>query len=279
MKITKAIIAVAGYGTRRLPITKSIEKCMLPLLNRPIIDYVVQDCILAGITDIYFVVSAGAPQLMHYYSEAPELEAYLRSQSKADLIPTIRPPEGVKFHYIEQDRTSMLGTTVPVWLNREVIGSDESFVVVMGDQCLYRLDNGSDLADLIKKLQNQPKSAGMVAVKVAKELVSQYGIVALDANGNFSHIVDRPTVETAPSRLNNASVYVFPPTIWQYIEADIASPHHGEYMITDVINNFVAAGHTLAVHPATGVYLDCGTLNNWVQSNVTLLQTHLSRNS
>ena len=73
-KITKAIIPVAGWGTRRLPITKTIEKCMLPVGNRPIIDYVVEDCIKAGITDIYFVVSEGSTQVKRFYSNNPKLE-------------------------------------------------------------------------------------------------------------------------------------------------------------------------------------------------------------
>ncbi|NCU40297.1 hypothetical protein EOL73_00875 [Candidatus Saccharibacteria bacterium] len=83
---TKAIIAVAGYGTRRLPISKAVEKCMVPLLNRPIVDYVVEDCVKAGVKDIYFVVSGDARQLRNYYERDMELEAYLERKGKNDLL-------------------------------------------------------------------------------------------------------------------------------------------------------------------------------------------------
>ena len=83
MNCTKAIIIIAGYGTRRLPITKSIEKSMLPILNRPVVDYVVEDCIKAGITDIYFVVNKDAVQIRSYYGHNKVLEDYLAGHKKA----------------------------------------------------------------------------------------------------------------------------------------------------------------------------------------------------
>src|SRR6476659_3713685 len=87
MNITKAIIAVAGYGTRRLPITKTLEKCMLPVGNRPVVDYLVQDCIEAGITDIIFVVNERHEQIKHYYTGRNEsLEAYLEKNGKSDEL-------------------------------------------------------------------------------------------------------------------------------------------------------------------------------------------------
>ena len=99
MNITKAIIPVAGWGTRRLPITKSIEKCMLPIGNRPMVDYVVQDCIDAGITDIYFVVSEDSSQLQSYYAANAALETYLEAHNKTEMLSLVTPPVA-RFHYI-----------------------------------------------------------------------------------------------------------------------------------------------------------------------------------
>src|SRR5690606_36308538 len=140
-----AIIPVAGWGTRRLPITKSIEKCMLPIGNRPIIDYVVRDCIKAGITDIYFVVSKGSYQLQQYYARNESLEQFLQYNGKQDMIELTLPAQGVNFHFIEQDANHKYGTAVPVSLVFPQIAKGESVVVVMGDDFVYNADGSSEL--------------------------------------------------------------------------------------------------------------------------------------
>lgn len=269
---TKAIIAVAGFGTRRLPVAKAIEKCMLPLLNRPVIDYVVQDCIAAGITDIYFVVSGGAEQLRHYYERDTVLEDYLAKKGKADLIPSIMPPENVTFHYVEQDRQDpRYGTTIPVWLCRSYIGSDESFAVIMGDQCLHRPDSRSELRLLLDNIETAGVNGGMIGVAVDPADVSQYGIIDFDERQLFRRIVEKPAVGSAPSDQNNASIYVFPGNFMAYVTADMDRPHTGEYMITDAINAFVADRHDLYVRRSDATYLDCGTVEGWVTANQYLL--------
>lgn len=273
MRPTKAIIPVAGYGTRRLPVTKVIEKYMMPLLNRPIVDYTVQECIKAGVTDIYFVIGKGSVQLKSYYDHNTELEDYLKRKGENEMVEAIQPPDGVRFHYIEQDQSDGLyGTTVPVWLCKEAIADNEPVLIIMGDQCLYREDGGSDVADLIDTVDSQSVESGMIAVPVPDEQVQFYGIIALDENRHFSHIVDKPKLEDAPSNLNNASIYLMPGAFWEFVKRDIDRPHNGdEYKITDAINEFVANGHNIAVHEAKGIYLDCGNLDGWVEANQYLL--------
>mgnify|MGYP001254022554 CR=1 FL=1 len=277
MNCTKAIIPVAGYGTRRLPVAKAIEKCMLPLLNRPIIDYVVQDCVRAGITDIYFVVSEGA-QLKRFYERDLSLEEYLKQTGKEALVDQIMPPENVRFHYVHQntDVDPRYGTTVPVWLAaHEAVAPDidEHILVVMGDQCIYRADGGSEVADLIEQVEQAGTDCGMVAVEVPRELVSNYGIVEQDAQGNFVKIWERPSIEEAPSNLNNASMYLFDKEMFARIEEYMQRPAaSGEYEIVDPINSYVADGHTFYVAKARGKYLDCGTVEGWVQANNWLLE-------
>ena len=101
MNITKAIIPVAGRGTRWLPLTKSIEKCMLPVGNRPIIDYVVEDCLRAGITEFYFIVGEDSMQLRSYYRPNLDLEDYLKRNGRDDMLPLIDTPDA-RFHFIIQ---------------------------------------------------------------------------------------------------------------------------------------------------------------------------------
>lgn len=272
MNPTKAIIAVAGFGTRRLPVAKAVEKCMLPLLNRPVVDYVVQDCIAAGITDIYFVVSGGAEQLRHYYERDLVLEQYLASKEKSDLIPDIMPPENVTFHYVEQDRQdSRYGTTVPVWLCRSYIGGDEPFAVIMGDQSLHRADGRSELGLLLEGIAGSGADGGLIGVGVRPEEVPLYGIIDFDERQLFRGIVEKPALHEAPSDQNNASIYMFPGKFMQYAIADMQRPHTGEYMLTDAINSFVNDDHSLYVRRSDATYLDCGSVEGWVAANQYLL--------
>lgn len=268
MTITKAIIPVAGWGARRLPITKSIEKCMLPIGNVPVIDFVVQDCIKAGITDIYFVVSEGASQLKSFYSTAQNLEEYLRANHKDAMLSLIKPPEDVHFHYVEQDTTNgQYGTTVPVWLCREYIADDEQILVIMGDQFFYRTDGGSNAADLISELERSGSRSGLLGVPVPLSEVHKYGVIEKDIDDNYVRIVEHPTPEEAPSNLNNASFYVLDSELFDYFDKDMRRPHDGEYMIIDPINEYVADGNTMIVRQALGEYLDAGSVEGWLHAN------------
>jgi UTP--glucose-1-phosphate uridylyltransferase len=270
--ITKAIIPVAGWGTRRLPITKAIEKCMLPIGNVPVIDFVVQDCLRAGITDFFFVVSEGATQLKDYYSHRLELEKYLIENGKADMLPMIMPPKEVNFHFVVQDTTNgQYGTTIPVWLCREYIEEHEQVLVIMGDQFFFRKDGGSNAADLIADVASNGLQCGLLGVPVPKSEVYKYGIIEKDAHDNYVRIVEHPSVEQAPGNLNNASFYIFDSEIFDYFERDVALPHEGEYWIIDPINQYVADGHKIKVGEAKGEYLDAGSVAGWLHANRVVL--------
>lgn len=268
MSITKAIIPVAGYGTRRLPITKTIEKCMLPIGNIPVIDFVVQDCILAGITDIYFVIGEGTHQLKDYYSTDERLEKYLNDHGKSDYLPLITPPTGVNFHYVSQNVSNGLyGTTVPVWLCREYIKPDEQVLVIMGDQFFYRKDGGSNAADLIAEVEKNNLRSGLLGVPVPDADIPKYGIIEKDSSDNYVRIVEKPAIENAPSNLNNASFYLFDAALFKYFDEDMKVPHNGEYMIIDPINKYVADGNKIKVGEAKGEYLDAGNVEGWLYAN------------
>lgn len=273
MQPTKAIIAVAGYGTRRLPIAKAVEKCMLPLLNRPVVDYVVTDLVQAGVKDIYFVVSGDARQLRDYYSRDMELEGYLKEKGREDLIAGIRPPIGVRFHYVEQDRQDgRYGTSIPVWLCRDYIDRDESFYVIMGDQCLWRSDGSSEAARLLSYRAEQETDGALIGVPVPWEAVENYGIIDRDESAHFRGIVEKPSREAAPSNLNNASVYLLPGAFIEALEWQVERHQEGEYYLTDVINDFVTAGNTISVMESDAAYLDCGSVDGWVAANRFLLE-------
>lgn len=264
MVATKAIIPVAGWGTRRLPVTKAIEKCMLPIGNRPVIDYVVQDCIAAGITDIYFVVGEQSTQLHDFYRNNVELNDYLRRNGKNELLAIIQPPK-VRLHYVVQSSYGKYGTAVPVALAYEAMGSpDEPIFVAGGDDCLYNQTGQSDIARLIEESGD---GSAMLGVTIPREKVQQYGVIDTDEHHKFVRIVEKPTPEEAPSTLINTGKYVLSPEILRETIHHVSLPKTGEYYITDPINTAVRGGVSCKVIEAEGVYLDAGTLENWLSAN------------
>lgn len=272
MKCTKAIIPIAGYGTRRLPITKAVEKAMLPILNRPVVDYVVEDCIKAGITDIYFVVSGEAQQVRDYYSRISQLESYLHANGKDALVPLVRPPQNVQFHFIEQDTSvgAPYGTSIPVALCRKFISDDEYVLVLMGDDFIYNTDGSSEVSRLMEQIAETGGSA-LLAVEIEPAAVSKYGVIATHMqNGRmfFDHIQEKPQVHEAKSNLINISKYLLDPSFFTYLDVAIQKGSAGaEYYITDPLNAYVADGNQMLVVPARGAYLDTGTVENWLEAN------------
>jgi len=274
-KITKAIIPVAGWGTRRLPITKTIEKCMLPICNRPLVDYIVEDCIKAGIKDIYFVVNENFTQVQHFYGRNQRLEEYLAANGKEDKLPLITPPEDINFHYINQDPNGKYGTAVPVALVLEEIGIDEPVVVVMGDDFIHRPDGGSETADLISKYQ--PGETVMLGVPIADDNTGKFGFLELDGD-KLVRIAEAVTVDKAPSNLINVSRYVMSPQllgeVLNFVNTDtIDDPEY--YLTTVPFDNYIKDGGVVRVVPATGEFLDGGTLEGWLHANEVIGQSLL----
>jgi UTP--glucose-1-phosphate uridylyltransferase len=268
--VTKAIIPVAGWGTRRLPITKAIEKCMLPVGNRPIVDYVVRDCILAGITEIYFVINKGSTQLQQYYSDNERLTQFLTYNRKQDLIELARPPQAVTFHYIEQDSNDKYGTAIPVALVYPHLKKGESVAVVGGDDFVYNADGSSELARLIAATPEGTSS--LLSAAVEPQTVSRYGVIDFNEDtGLFAGIVEKPSVEQAPSNQINISKYILNydivSRIYNYAQLDVS----GEYFVTAVISQAAIENVPITVVPAVGEFMDCGNVHGWLHANNTIV--------
>lgn len=266
MTITKAIIPVAGWGTRRLPITKAIDKCMLPVGNRPIVDYVVRDCIKAGIKEIFFVVNKGSTQLQQYYSDNQELNRFLEYNRKQDLIELAHPPRDVVFHYIEQDSNDKYGTAIPVALVYPHLQKGESVLVAAGDDFIYNADGSSEFMRLIEAT---PQDAnGMLSVTVDPQEVSRYGVFDFNEDtGLFAGIVEKPSVEQAPSNQINPSKYVLNYDILTRTHAYCQLDVSGEYYLISVLNQATVEKTPITVVPAVGEYLDCGNVHGWLRAN------------
>lgn len=275
MNCTKAIIPVAGYGTRWLPITKAVEKCMLPVGNRPVIDYVVEDCLRAGIKDFIFVVGEEFQQLRRFYGHNQLLEEYLEDNGKkSELKEVQRLRAKARFHFVVQDRYQPYGTATPLWLSRHLIKPGEQFLYVFGDNFFYRKDGSSELADLITQAKKAQAKAAMLVNEVPWEEVHKYGIVVTQKRGKhelYKHIIEKPERKDAPTNLNNSTFYLLNTDFFPFAEKNLDASFEGEHMFTDVLNDYVDAGNDISVFRAKGQYLDSGTTATWHRSNQIIL--------
>ena len=272
MQINKAIIPVAGWGTRRLPITKVIEKAMLPIGNRPLADYVVEDCAKAGIKEAYIVIDEKPfSQIKAYYEENAKLNNYLIARGKEDkltLADTSR--DGLTLHfYAQKNVDERYGSAEPVAQVVEEFSINEACVVLMGDDFVYNKDGSSDLARLMELVETEDDSA-MLASEIPLEDVERYGVLKVD-DGILSGIYEKPKKEDAPSNLINISKYIMSNELLQrivkYCKENDFGPKDQEYLITDPIIEHIKAGKKIHVMPIHGEYLDGGSQEGWLHAN------------
>lgn len=270
--VTKAIIPVAGWGTRWLPLTKAIEKCMLPIGNRPIIDYVVQDCIAAGITEIIFVVGETSTQLENYYRSNIKLNDYLKRTNKHDALPLVAPLTGIKFHFVTQPSHGKYGTAIPVALAAEYVHPDESVIVKMGDDFFYSKDGVSEVKRLIQ--QTPDGSSGILGATLAvdDQYSGLYGSIEVDDNDNLIRVTEHPEIIPDPF-IKNVSTYLLSPTFLQAVKKYADSPQSStnEYYIFTPFEQLLSQGETMKLVRAASTYLDGGTVQGWLHANRVVL--------
>ena len=270
-KITKAIIPVAGWGTRRLPITKIIEKSMLPVGNRPLVDYSVQELIKAGVTEIFMVISDTEPcQVKQFYSENKSLNEYLTARGKSDRLALAKTlPDHVKIHYIKQDPSAKYGTAVPVALVAKKYKIDAPVLLFMGDDFIWNPAGESASTSLINSLKSDTDSA-ILGIEIPKSEVEKYGVIE-HQNHVMTDIIEKPKPADAPSNLINVSKYILSPElineIVEYVDTHDFGPEDQEYVITDPLNSYIKKGGIVRVAKNSGQYLDGGSVAGWVHAN------------
>ena len=270
-KITKAIIPVAGWGTRRLPITKIIEKSMLPVGNRPLVDYSVQELIATGVTDIYMVTSNAEPcQVKAFYQDNLALNQYLTERGKFDRLELAKTlPENVRIHYIAQDPAGKYGTAVPIAMVVEEFKIDEPVLVFMGDDFIWNPEGESASESLIGALRDDGDSA-ILGVEIPRDQVEKYGVLSVE-DGRLTQVVEKPKAAEAPSNLINVSKYIMSPALLkevvEYVRTHNFGPSDQEYVVTDPITTYLQKGGVMRVAATTGEYLDGGSVEGWVHAN------------
>ena len=238
----KAVIAVAGMGSRFFPIAKTINKCMLPILNQPVVAYAVADCVAAGAREIAIVTAPGETgrQVRHYFSEDHDLKAYFAQRGWQDKYASIAGlHDQADFTFIEQPRDDRYGTALPAILAADFIAEDD-FLLIAGDDLLLRADGGSDLADLAAARTAAATPAALAAATVPGAEAHRYGIL-------HPRISRRPppagpacwrSQTTTASRppTSTSAVPLLPGHALSYFEKLTPSPVNGEYQATDAIS-------------------------------------------
>ncbi|MCI6099164.1 MAG: UTP--glucose-1-phosphate uridylyltransferase GalU [Selenomonas sp.] len=234
-KIRKAVIPAAGYGTRFLPATKATPKEMLPIVDKPTIQYIVEEALASGIEDILIVSGHGKRAIEDHFDSAPELEAELRRKGKTELLRLVQETAAIKVHYIRQQYMRGLGDAI---LCAKAFMGDEPFAVLLGDDVVYHPEKPA-LQQLIEVYE---KTGGSVlgCQQVPDEKVSSYGIVAGEQEPGAPRLmrvhdmVEKPDLQDAPSRFAVLGRYIIKPEIFHILE-NTKPGKGGEIQLTDAL--------------------------------------------
>lgn len=282
MQIKKAVIPVAGLGTRMLPATKAIPKEMLPVVDKPLIQYVIEEAAAAGIKEIVLVTHASKNAIENHFDTSFELEAQLESRLKRSLLDEVRSitPRGLTVISVRQAEAKGLGHAI---LAAKPVVGDEPFVVLLPDvlidnvECNLKLDN---LAGMVKRFEETGHSQILVE-EVPHDQVDKYGVV--DCSG--AHIpegqtapikamVEKPPVDEAPSNMAIVGRYVLSKKVWELL-AHTAPGAGGEIQLTDALDSLLGL-ETIEAYQLIGRSHDCGTKLGYLQANVIYGVRHAS---
>lgn len=261
MMIKKAILPVAGLGTRFLPASKAIPKEMVTVVDRPAIEYVVKEAVAAGIEQIILVTHASKASIENYFDRNFELETTLENKKKFDLLKEITEILPKHISVISVRQPQPLGLGHAVLCAKNVIGN-EAFAVLLPDVLVKNADAANDLAKMIHRFE-QSQSAQIMVEAVPEHLVDQYGIVDVKntpAEGEsmvMQGIVEKPTVGTAPSNLSVVGRYVLPAKIMQLLESTPKGAGN-EIQLTDAIAALQKL-EPVEAYRMQGQTFDCGS--------------------
>ncbi|MEG3191809.1 UTP--glucose-1-phosphate uridylyltransferase GalU [Lysobacter sp. D1-1-M9] len=272
-RIRKAVFPVAGLGTRFLPATKTVPKEMLPIIDRPLIQYAVDEAIQAGCDTLVFVTNRYKHAVADYFDKAYELEQKLEAAGKIEQLELVRNvlPKGVRAVFVTQ--AEALGLGHAVLCAKPVIG-DEPFAVLLPDDLIWNRGPGalSQMADAA-----EASGASMIAVQdVPREQTGSYGIVATEdfANrqGRISAMVEKPKPDVAPSTLAVVGRYVLNPRIFELLETTQPGAG-GEIQLTDAISALLAE-EAVHAYRFRGTRFDCGTHIGLIEATIRYALDH-----
>ena len=273
MVVTKAIIPAAGLGTRFLPATKVIPKEMIPLLQKPAIQYVVEEGVKSGIKQFVIVTERSKTSLENYFDRLPELEICLKNKKKLHLLDDVsRLIKSADFMYVRQNEPLGLGHAI--WTARHAF-KKEYVSIFLPDDIITGPVPG--MAQLIK-VATQEKCSVVAVKEVPFDQVSNYGMIAVKKQFSpnlfqVKELVEKPSEKDTPSNLAIVGRYVLSPGIFESL-GDLNRGAIGEVQLTDGIQNLLASGEKVFAYKIQGTRYDVGTPMGWLKANISLALKH-----
>lgn len=273
--VNKAVFPVAGLGTRFLPATKAQPKEMLPIVDKPLIQYAVEEAYEAGIRHMIFVTGRNKRAIEDHFDTAYELETELEASGKEELLSLVRSlsPSDMDCSYVRQPRSLGLGHAV---LCARHIVRDDAFAVLLADDLMVGRDGGPGVLSQMVEVFKSVQSSVLAVQEVPHDHVRRYGIVAGDSAGDrlvkVKQMVEKPSPEKAPSRLGVAGRYILTPTVFDRIENQPRGSG-GEIQLTDGIAQLIP---TEGVHAYRyeGKRFDCGSKQGFLEASVEFALKH-----
>ena len=274
MPVTKAVIPAAGFGTRFLPATKSVPKEMLPVVDTPTIQYVVEECVESGITDILMVIGRGKRALEEHFYSSEELEKRLEATGQVTLLENVRYiSEMANIHFVWQKELNGLGDAVSH--GRTFVGNDP-FALLLGDTILRPTDSTKPILRQMMEVHETKKASVVALEEVARDKVSRYGIAGgtgiTDNILTLDQLVEKPSPEEAPSNLAVAGRYIFQPEILDYLSRTPRGKNN-EIQLTDAMAEMLK-DHGMYGFRFAGKRYDIGSKLDFIKTNIELGLAH-----
>lgn len=268
-KIRKAIITDAGFASRYLPITKTIPKAMLPLGNRPIMQFIVEECAEAGIEEIIIVATPeGKPIYEDYFNNSVNrIRKQLQAQGKEDRYePVQHVLDFPKIVVIEQDPSFPYGNGSPVASAQKFVEGEEAFLVLYSDDVVF---GSSDAKAMIETYQANPGCAGVImAQEVSPDVVDKYGIISLKEGSEkeLANIIEKPDKGSEPSRLASYGRYLMTPEVFQYLDPKYVGKD-AELWTVDALTK-IAESKSIIVERTKGMWMTTGDPENYFRAHL-----------
>ena len=271
-KVTKAVFPVAGMGSRFLPATKASPKEMMPIVDKPLIQYAVEEAVAAGISDMVFITGRNKRAIEDHFDKAYEVEAELAARGKIDLLDIIQSviPKSVNCIYIRQAEPLGLGHAV---LCARAAVNDEVFAVILADDLI---DGNPPVVKQMTEIFEQHQSSVLAVQQIPREQTRQYGIVRtepiMQGLERVLGIVEKPSPEDAPSTLAVVGRYVLTPRIFHHL-AQLKPGAGSEIQLTDAIAALLSEDRVLA-YSFKGTRYDCGSKLGYLKATVAYGRKH-----
>ena len=263
-----AVLPVAGFGTRFLPASKAIPKEMLPIIDKPLIQYAVEEAINIGVDEIIFITSPEKYSIKKHFDKNINFEDRLKNSGKAGMIKKFNPEifSEIKFHYIDQKEQKGLGHAI---LHAEELVGENTFAVLLPDDLFF---SAEPCLDQLLNSHQETNSSVIAVNKVSKEDVHKYGVIRPGVMTNKSiqikDIVEKPSLDDAPSDIAVCGRYIFKPTIFKFLKTT-KFDKSGEIQLTDAIKALLEEEEVYA-RMYEGEKYECGSKKGFVHATIAL---------